>query len=198
MRARSSTLLLTFVVFAAVVLPSNATTITYVYDGPFRPIPADEDSNIGPMEDAVIDVGEHFNVIDLDVAVDIVHTSACDLSMTLRGPAGQEIYLNAYDMNDFVKAPNYADTVFDDEAKLGIEQGGAPFSGYFRPKRGNYLSSFDGTDAFGQWRLCINDIYHDDSGYLENFELRFTVPGPTTFVLFSMSSLFLRRRGLSR
>jgi hypothetical protein len=195
-RARSSTVLLTFVVFTAVLLPTNGTTITYVYDGPFRPIPADTNSNIGPMDDAVIDVPDHFIIADVDVALDIVHTNVIDLQMILKGPAGQEIFLNVYeDPNGFIKAQNYSGTVFDDEAELAIEQGSAPFTGSFRPKEGNFLSAFDGTDAFGQWRLCIDDLYYDDSGYLENFELRFTVPEPATFMLFALAGLFLRRRG---
>jgi len=195
-RARSfSVLLLTFVVFITVVLPSNGTTITYVYDGPFRSIPADANLNIGPMDDAVIDVPEHLIISDLDVAVDIVHTNIFDLEMILKGPTGQEIYLNAYyDTNDFIKAQNYSNTVFDDEAVLAIEQGSAPFTGSFKPKDGNFLSTFDGTDAFGQWRLYINDLYYEDSGYLENFELRITVPEPAAFVLFTLAGLLLRRR----
>jgi subtilisin-like proprotein convertase family protein len=147
------------------------------------------------MDDAVIDVPAHLIITDLDVAVDIVHTNIFDLEMILKGPTGQEIYLNAYeDLNDLTKAQNFSGTVFDDEAALAIEQGDAPFTGHFRPKSGNFLSTFDGSDAFGQWRLCIDDLYHDDSGYLENFELRFTVPEPAMFMLFSLAGLFLRRR----
>jgi subtilisin-like proprotein convertase family protein len=147
------------------------------------------------MDDAVIDVLEHLNVTDLNVAIDIVHTNVFDLEMILKGPTGRQIYLNAYEPSDFLKAPNYSGTVFDDEAALAIEQGSAPFTGSFRPKRGNFLSTFDGTDAFGQWRLCINDLYYKDRGYLENFELRFTIPEPATFTFFALAGLFLRRRG---
>jgi subtilisin-like proprotein convertase family protein len=195
-RARSSIVLLAFIVFTSVVLPSNGTAITYVYDGPFRPIPADANLNIGPMDDAVIDVPAHLIITDLDVAVDIVHTNVFDLDIVLKGPAGQEIYLNFYeDINGLTKAQDYSGTVFDDEAFLAIEQGSAPFTGHFRPKRGNFLSTFYGTDAFGEWRLYIDDIYENDRGHLENFELRITVPEPATFMLFSLAGLFLRRRG---
>lgn len=186
---------MTLVAFASVVLPVHGYTVTYIYDGPFRPIPADTSSNIGPMDDAIIDVNEHLAVVDIDVAIDIVHTNAFDLEIILEGPTGLEIYLNAYyDPNDFIKAPNYTQTVFDDEAATAIEQGSAPFTGSFRPMSGNYLSTFDGTDVFGQWRLRINDLYHDDSGYLENFELIVTVPEPATFVLFILAGGLLRRR----
>jgi subtilisin-like proprotein convertase family protein len=194
-RTRSYTALLAFIVFTTVVLPSNGTTITYVYDGPLRPIPADMNSNTGPMKDAVIDIDKSLVITDLDVAIDIVHTNVFDLEMILKGPTGQEIYLNAYyDTSDFIKAQNYSGTVFDDEAELAIEQGDAPFNGHFRPMSGNFLSTFYGTDARGQWRLCIEDLCHDDKGYLENFELRITIPEPATFVLFTLAGLLLRRR----
>ena len=117
------------------------------------------------------------------------------MPMMLKGPTGQQICLNAYyDLNDFFKGENYSGTVFDDEAELAIEQGIAPFTGRFRPKEGNFLSTFDDTDAFGQWRLCINDLYHKDSGYLENFELRITVPEPASFAFFTLAGILMRRR----
>ncbi len=77
---------------------------------------------------------------------------------------------------------------------IAIEHGNAPFTGSFRPKVGNSLSVFDGLDAFGQWRLQIDDLYHDDKGSLENFELIITVPEPATFMLFALSGCLLRRR----
>ncbi len=181
--------------FLAATSPSPAATV-YVYGGAFNlPIPADPCSNIGPMDDALVEVPEHLVIADLDVALDITHTSALDLEIMLQGPGGQRILLNAcYDTNDFVRAANYSQTIFDDEAALAVEQALPPFTGRFRPRSPGALSEFDGTDAFGTWRLKINDLYHHDSGYLENFQLIITVPEPATFVLFALSGLFLRRR----
>jgi len=196
-RARSSILFFcASIVFTAVVVPVRGSKITYIYDGPFRSIPADTGSNIGPMDDAVIDVNEHLIIADLDVAIDIVHTCSYDLEIILQGPTGLEIYLNAYDdEKQFFGDPNYSQTIFDDEAFTPIEQGDAPFIGSYRPKSGNFLSTFDDTDAYGAWRLKINDLYYYDSGYLENFELRITIPEPATFVFFTLAGLLLRRRG---
>ncbi len=195
-RARNSAVIsLAFVVFTTGVLPASGSMTLYVYGGPFNnPIPAVTGSNKGPMEDAVIDVNEHLIITDLDVAIDIVHTDIFDLEIMLQGPSGVEICLNAYyDTKDFFNEPNYSNTIFDDEADRAIEQGSAPFADSFRPKNGNFLSAFYGTDAYGQWRLRINDLYNDDEGYLENFELRITVPEPATFVLFTLAGLLLRR-----
>jgi len=186
---------LAFIVFAAVVLPVYGSTITYVYDGPPRPIPADSNLSIGLMDSAVINITDHRIISDINVAIDITHTNVFDLEIMLQGPNGREIYLNAYyDTKSFFNEPNYSNTIFDDEAALAIEQAGAPFTGRFRPMSGNLLSTFDGADAFGQWRLRINDLYHDDKGYLENFELIITVPEPATFVLFTLAGCLLRRR----
>jgi hypothetical protein len=196
-RARNSAVIsLAFVVFTAVVLPGSGSTMLYVYGGPFNnPIPADTGLNIGRMDDAVIDVNEHLIITDLDVSIDIVHTDVFDLEIMLQGPNGVEICLNAYyDTKDFFNEPNYSGTIFDDEADTPIELGSAPFADSFRPKSGNFLSTFYGTDAYGAWRLKINDLYHDDRGYLENFELMITVPEPATFVLFALAGCLLRRR----
>jgi subtilisin-like proprotein convertase family protein len=196
-RARNSAgISLTFVAFTAVVLPASGSTTLYVYGGPFNnPIPANTGSNRGLMKDAVIDVNEHLIITDLDVAIDIVHTDVFDLEIMLQGPNGVKICLNAYyDVKDFFNEPNYSQTIFDDEADLAIEQGSAPFNDSFRPKSGNFLSAFDGTDAYGQWVLRIDDLYDDDRGYLESFELRITVPEPATFMLFTLAGLLLRSR----
>lgn len=196
MRARNSAFLsLVFVMFLAAASPSSAATV-YVYGGAFNlPIPADIGSSIGPMDDALVEVTDYLTIVDLNVTLDITHTSALDLEIMLQGPGGQQILLNAcYDTNDFVKAANYSQTIFDDEAAVAVEQALPPFTGSFRPASGNTLGEFDGTDAFGTWRLKINDLYNDDEGYLENFELIITVPEPTTFVLFALSGCMLRRR----
>ncbi len=182
--------------FSAIATLASGAGPVYVYGGSFNlPIPAAADSDKGPMADAVIDITGHLLISDIDVVIDIVHTNIFDLEIILQGPGGQQVCLNAYyDPNDFFRAQDYSQTIFDDEAALAIEQGNAPFTDSFRPKVGNSLSVFDGTDAFGQWRLQIDDLYHDDKGSLENFELIITVPEPATFILFTLASCLLRRR----
>jgi subtilisin-like proprotein convertase family protein len=181
--------------FSAIATLASGAGPVYVYGGSFNlPIPA-ANSDKGPMDDAVIDITGHLLISDINVVIDIVHTNIFDLEIILQGPGGQQVCLNAYyDPNDFFRAQDYSQTIFDDEAALAIEQGNAPFTGSFRPKVGNSLSVFDGTDAFGQWRLQIDDLYRDDKGSLENFELIITVPEPATFVLFALSGCLLRRR----
>jgi len=50
------------------------------------------------------------------------------------------------------------------------------------------LSIFDGQDAFGDWRLQINDMWDADTGMLDNVQLIVTIPEPNTAILFSVAA----------
>jgi len=151
------------------------------YGGQFElSIPGDEDATKGWMDDAVIEIDEHIIITDLDVVIDIKHSNVFDLNILLQGPDGTEICLNSYKIKDFFEREDYVNTVFDDEAPVNVEDAEPPFAGKFKPKKGNLLSSFDGTDAFGQWKLRIEDLWLADSGCLEKFELKITVPEPAS------------------
>jgi len=148
---------------------------TYSKDFDLR-IPADPDDSRGWMEDAVIDVPDHFTVYDLDVGITLTHTSAFDLQIFVKSPAGTTLLLNAYDLDEFFVGQDYTQTIFDDEAEIPIEEAEPPFTGRFRPKAGSLLQVFDGHDAFGLWRLRIYDQWYADTGYLNNVQLIVTVP----------------------
>jgi len=167
---------------------------TLTYGGKFDlRIPGDGNSTKGWMADAVVEVPEHITISDLDVIINIKHTHVFDLKLLLQGPDGSEICLNSYKVSDFFEGDDYLDTIFDDEADEDIGQGKPPFSGKFKPKQGNNLNIFDDTDAFGQWRLRIEDFYYMDAGYLKKFELRITVPEPASVFLFCFGGLVVRR-----
>jgi subtilisin-like proprotein convertase family protein len=149
----------------------------------------------GWMRDATINIDQHIIISDLDVVLNVTHTQVHDLKILLQSPNGTEICLNSYAIKDFFEGENYNNTVFDDEALLAIGDAEAPFTGSFRPKEGNLLSTFDGTDAYGDWKLRIEDLYYSDSGYLEKFELRITTPEPATIGLLLLGSILsLQRR----
>lgn len=165
---------------------------TYTYGGNFNlPVP---DLN-GPGETAVvqaiINVPAYITIADLDVGINITHPHVFDLQLFLQSPQGTEICLNAYDFNPFFVGGNYRATIFDDEAPQPIEHGKPPFTGRFRPKGLYELSSFDGQDAFGDWRLQIYDIWPDNDGRLDSFELVITVPGPSTVLIITLAAAFV-------
>ncbi len=168
---------------------ADATNLVYTFGGTFDlKIPADPAATRGWMQNAVIFVPFHILICDLDVLVDIRHTSAVDLQLSLQGPAGWSIMLSAGDVYEqYSEGQDYDSTVFDDEAPTGIQDAVAPFTGRFRPLHA--LAAFDDRDAYGLWQLQVCDICYGDTGCLDSFSLRIAgflpaetprVPAPTT------------------
>jgi len=167
----------------------------YIYGGNFNlPIPAEPNSSQGWMDDAVIEVPDHFTIHDLDVGISLTHTNVFDLQISLESPAGTSLFLNMYDLDEFFIDPNYTNTIFDDEAPESIKQAEPPFSGRFRPIDTYKLSEFDGENAYGTWRLQIYDMWQADTGTLDSFELMITIPEPATFLLLGLGKIILRRK----
>jgi len=160
-----------------------------VYRGQFDlRIPADPDASKGWMQDAVIEVPDHLRIDDLDISITISHTKVFDLQIFLESPDGTRILLIMYDpFTEYFEGEDYNGTIFDDEADIGIKEGEPPFTGRFRPEES--LSSFDGQDAYGSWRLQVYDAYYADTGRLRAFELSITVPEPlsASFLIFGGS-----------
>lgn len=160
-----------------------------IYGGDFAlPIPASTSSSKGWMNDAIIQIPDHFIVADLDVSIDITHSKVFDLQIFVQSPTGGRLCLNSYNISEYFDGENYTQTIFDDEAQSPIEQGGPPFTGRFRPESGGLLSIFDGQDAFGDWRLQVYDWWDADTGMLDNVQLIVTIPEPNTAILFSVAA----------
>ncbi len=165
---------------------------TYTYGGSFNlPLPDPPGPHIPGMAEATINVGDHITIADLDVGINITHPHVFDLQLFLQSPQGIEICLNAYDFDPFFVGGNYRATIFDDEAPQPIEHGRPPFADWFRPKGLYELSSFDGQDAFGDWRLRICDIWPHNAGQLDTFELVITVPEPATILIIISAAAFV-------
>ncbi len=181
---------------------SQAVVISRDFDLPI-PSPDDPDSEFGKgrMEDANINVTEHISIEDLDVAISLKHDSFYDLQIVLQSPVGTTITLNP-SFNDafMIRGPDdrYQPVggsnrfLFDDEAAIGIENATPPLSQAFRPAADFKLSAFDGQDAFGQWRLQINDLWAKDTGRLERVELIINAPEPTSGCLFGLAIVVAR------
>jgi subtilisin-like proprotein convertase family protein len=168
-----------------------------LYGGDFDlPIPAGPADTRGWMQDAVIQVPDHFSISDVDIRINVTHTNVFDLQISIKGPHGPLVHLNKYDLDEFFDEANYTLTIFDDEADIAIEQGEPPFTGRFRPRAPNLLQVYDGRDAFGLWRLRIYDAWYADTGTLDSFELIFATPEPTVtvFMIFGLSLMRALRR----
>jgi subtilisin-like proprotein convertase family protein len=153
---------------------ADATNLVYTFGGSFDlRIPADPAATRGWMQNAAIYVPSHILICDLDVLVDIRHTSAVDLQLSLQGPSGRAIMLSVGDLYEqYSQGQDYDSTVFDDEAATQIQDGKAPFAGSFRPLHA--LAAFDGQDACGVWLLKVSDMCYGDTGFLNAFFLRIT------------------------
>jgi len=184
-------------------LPALAAPVR-IYQADFNspiPSPDDPDSEYarGWMQDAIIDIPDHFTILDIDVGINVTHSSAFDLQIFLQGPTGTNLLLNMYNFDEFFQGEDYTDTIFDDEALTAIEHGLPPFNGRFRPRAPNLLDTFDGEDTFGQWRLRIYDARYYDTGRLKNFKLFITVPEPASLSLFAFAAgLLLFRKPHTR
>lgn len=156
-----------------------------IYGGSFDlRIPAGQSTGKAWMQPAVVNVPDHFTVVDLDVSVTIEHTSAFDLEIILKGPDGTRLRLNWYNSpGEYFEGEDYTQTIFDDEASGSIQLADAPFTGRFKPRDPGRLDIFDGLDANGAWELQIYDWWLNNTGTLEEFKLIFNVPEPATITL---------------
>ena len=180
---------------------SQAVVISSDFDLPI-PSPDDPDSEFGKgkMDDAIINVTEHLLIKDLDIAVLLTHEAFFDLEIVLQSPNGKAITLNpSMNFAFIVTEPGGSHSVggsnrflFDDEAAIGIENATPPLSQAFRPAPDFKLSAFDGQDAFGQWRLQINDLWTGGTGQLERVELIINAPEPTSGCLFGLAIVVAR------
>lgn len=154
----------------------------YTYGGEFNlRIPAEPNSSRGWMNDAVIEIPDHFIISDLNVSISLTHSNVCDLQIFLQSPSGTTVCLNRYNPDEFFKGTDYNDTIFDDQAHVSIEQAESQFTGRYKPR--DSLSAFNGEDAYGLWRLRIYDAYYADTGSLNNFSIVVTVIEPATAVI---------------
>jgi subtilisin-like proprotein convertase family protein len=126
-----------------------------------------------------INVPGSFSVSDLNVRLNITHARVDDLDIVLRHvPSNRTITLVA-------DAPsggaNFTNTTFDDESAARIQSStnSAPYTGTFRPR--DPLSSLDGINAQGNWRLEItDDTGNGIAGVLNSWTLDFGVESKFT------------------
>jgi subtilisin-like proprotein convertase family protein len=108
-------------------------------------------------------------VVDVNVRVSLTHTWDSDVDMFLRHPDGTLVELST---DNGSNGDNYTNTLFDDEAAVGVAGGTAPFTGSYRPE--GLLAALDGKPAAGTWKLEIFDDENQDTGSLTSWSLEMT------------------------
>ncbi len=133
------------------------------------PIPIPDKSTIGAT--STIAVTDTRTVADLEVLVNVTHTSDGDLSLSLIAPDGKVVSLAERRGGS---GDNFRDTVFDDRAAISIADGVAPFTGSYRPE--TPLAAVAGIQAGGSWRFRVVDKAIGNTGTLDDWTLmlRFT------------------------
>jgi subtilisin-like proprotein convertase family protein len=114
-------------------------------------------------------------ISDLNVNVTLNHTFDQNLVLSLTSPNGVTVLLS---QNEGGGGQNYSDTVFDDQALVGINAPAnqaavfgvqAPFTGSFRPEQA--LAAFNGVNPNGVWTLRVQDTSPGETGTLLKWSL---------------------------
>ncbi|HWE36768.1 MAG TPA: Ig-like domain-containing protein [Isosphaeraceae bacterium] len=123
-----------------------------------------------------------FVIQGLTLALNITDPYDPDLAATLTRSDGvntQTITLfNGVGNTGSTSAPNFTDTVFDDNAKTPIQNGGAPFFGRFNPQQP--LGTFINTSEVATWTLTITNKSKTNTATLNSWSLSFVKPLPST------------------
>lgn len=122
---------------------------------------------------STITVDDDFPITDVNVTLNITHTWASDLEITLTSPQGTSVDLI---FDEGGNGDNLIDTTFDQEGTDGpITDASPPFTGSFLPE--GDLSTIYGETSGGDWVLTIVDDANQDGGTFDSFELFLCVQG---------------------
>jgi subtilisin-like proprotein convertase family protein len=131
-------------------------------------------------------------VLNIDLALNIKHTSICDLQIYLKSPTDTEARcINSYDKDTFVPyRANFYWTIFDAESPFSIDSGKPPYTGLYRPNGPDSLTVFYGQQSYGTWEVSVYDWIYADTGTFKGVRLDFHVnPEPSTILLFAFSAV---------
>jgi subtilisin-like proprotein convertase family protein len=133
-------------------------------------------------------------VLDLNLALNIEHTSICDLQIYVKSPSGTVALINSYDIYTLV--PDRKDflwTIFDAESPISIDAGSSPFSGRFRPNGPDSLTAFYGQQSYGKWEVWVYDGVYYNTGTFKGARLDFFInPEPVSILIMLIGGMAIR------
>jgi len=125
---------------------------------------------------SVITVADDFAIADINVTVDIIHSYATELIITLTSPDGTDVILSNLNGNSGRPNDNFSVTVFDQEGTMPIGGGAPPFNGTFVPD--GDLSTIYGEMSAGDWTLTVEDTEPGDGGSIDEFTIELCLDQP--------------------
>ena len=122
------------------------------------------------------------NILDVDVWLNINHTYAADLDVSLTSPAGTVVSL----FNDIGgDGDNFSNLILNQQITVSINSlppGQSVYSGIYQPT--GDLTNFDGESPNGNWQLTIIDDKAGDTGMLVSWGLLLRTEGGATHVFY--------------
>jgi subtilisin-like proprotein convertase family protein len=144
-------------------------------------------------------------VSSIDLAINMKHTSFCDLQIYISCPGlVDDKCINTYDYKTFVPGRNINGwLMLDEESPFDIDSASQLNMGLFRPNGPDRLSDFYGQQSYGIWQVRIYDAWYGDTGIVKDVRLDFSidpkpltplfVPEPATLLLVAVGATFLRK-----
>jgi subtilisin-like proprotein convertase family protein len=142
---------------------------------------------------------------NIDLALNLQHTSFDDLWIYIDSPSGTTACINSYDMTNFKKGRNINSwIVFDEESLFDIDNTSQFNMGLFRSNGPDRLNMFYGEQSYGTWQVRIQDVHYNDTGILKDarFDMLIdssksstplVVPEPSVLLLAITGAAFLLR-----
>jgi len=110
------------------------------------------------------------SIVDIQIEISITHPRVGELCIWLVSPEGTEVCLSEYNGG---AGANYTNTIFNEYATTSIDDGTAPFTGFYQS---TYSRLFDlvGEDPNGTWNLRVCDDGLADIGSITEFRVYLT------------------------
>jgi subtilisin-like proprotein convertase family protein len=137
-------------------------------------------------------------VLDLNLMLNIEHTSICDLQIYIKNPAGDAAMINSYDVYTFVPSQkNFKWTIFDAESPISIDSSSSPFSGRLCPNGPDSLTAFYNQQSYGKWEVWVYDCIYNDTGTFKGARFDFLInPEPASFLFLAIGGIAVRLKHL--
>jgi subtilisin-like proprotein convertase family protein len=133
-------------------------------------------------------------VLDLNLALNIRHTSICDLKIYVKSPSGTLAIINSYNVYTFVPGrTDFRWTIFDAESPISIDAGSSPFTGRFRPNGPDSLTAFYNQQSYGKWEVWVYDGVYYNTGTFKGARLDFFInPEPVSVLMMLIGGMAIR------